>query len=308
MNVKRGVVLTTLSIFFHDITMKSLLLSSLLIVSSMVVHSTTDFNINCRNAFHDIICLRFADAHSKIDNEKQGNPSNSIPYLLDNYIDFLTVMIGEDQKDLEKMRDKRDFRLQHLVKGDRTSPWYLNSQAEIYLQGGFARIKFGEYLLAGIDINRAFRLLTENEKKFPGFIPDQIRLGLLHAFIGTVPDKYQWAVKALDFEGTISQGLGELRTAYSGCLNNKQYDFLLPETIFLLSFVSINLSGDKNVATGLSNEFNKPALLPLVSQSPLVCFAFANLKIKSGKNDEAIRILAACQQLPGSILFITWNT
>jgi tetratricopeptide (TPR) repeat protein len=264
---------------------------------------STDFSPNCRNAFHDILCLKFNDARARIDSEKAADPANSIPYLLDNYIDFLTVMIGEEQKDLERMREKRDFRLQRLVKGDKSSPWYLYSQADIFIQWGFARIKFGEYFSAGLDINRAFRLLEENNRKFPDFIPNKTHLGLLHALVGTVPDKYHWAVKVLDFEGTIPQGLSELRSAYSSCLNSSQFGFLLPENIFLLSFVYVNLSGEKNVATLLTSEFNKPAISHLADQSPLVLYSLVNLKIRSGKNDEAIRLLSSFNRPVGSYPF-----
>jgi tetratricopeptide (TPR) repeat protein len=283
--------------------MKRFFFLPFLMLWTNVVLSGTDFTLNCRNAFHEIICLHFNDARSRIDNEKAVNPSNTIPYLLDNYIDFLKVMIGEEHNDLEKMRDQQDFRLQHLAKGDPSSPWYLYSQADVFMQWGFAKAKFGEYISAGIDINRAFRLLEENDRKFHDFTPNKIRLGLLHALVGTVPDKYQWAIKALDFKGTIPQGLGELRSAYASCLNSKKYGFMLPESIFLLSFVSINLSGDKSVTNNLAAEFSRQELMHLINQSPLVLYSWVNLKIKSGKNDDAIKAMSAFQKHQGSYPF-----
>jgi tetratricopeptide (TPR) repeat protein len=283
--------------------MKSFLLLVLLVLSSMVALPSTDFTSNCRNAYHEIICLRFNEARVLIESEIKANPGNSIPPLLDNYIDFLTVMLGEQRSDLDRMSKLKDTRLQKLVKGDPSSPWYLFSQADIYLQYGFARIKFGEYVSAGMDINRAFRLYEENDRKFPSFIPGKVRLGLLHALVGTVPDKYQWAVNALNFNGTIPQGTAELKNAYAACLAGKQFDFLLPETIFLLSFVSSNLSGDKNAVNAVVKEFSKPEISLLLSQSPLVRYALVNLKIKSGKNDEAIELLSASWKSPGSYPF-----
>ncbi len=279
--------------------MKNLLLITLLITLSQLSLAATDFDGNCRSAYHDIICLRFDDARKKIDLEKAINPANTIPYLLDNYIDFITVMVGEEEKDLEQMRQNRDFRLQHLVNGDSKSPWYLYSQADIYLQWGFARIKFGEYVSAGLDINWAFRLLEDNEHKFPDFTPNKIRLGLLHALVGTVPDKYRWAISALEFQGTIPQGIRELNIAFTECQANKQFGFLLPEVTFILSFVTINLSGDKEATLRFATSFNTPALSLLVTQSPLICYTLANLKMKSANNDEAIILLSNCPRGSG---------
>ena len=107
-----------LSFFYWEGLMKNTIFFFLLIIPSQVVHATTDFNQNCRKAYHEIICLSFTDARKTIDLEKSVNPSNTIPFLLENYIEFLTVMLGEEEKDLEKMRQNKDARLQILAKGD----------------------------------------------------------------------------------------------------------------------------------------------------------------------------------------------
>ncbi len=271
--------------------MKYLILTFFLVIAANYTRATTDFNGNCRKAYHQIICLRFDEARRTIDTEKTARPSNTIPYLLDNYIDFLTVMIGEEDKDLERMRQNRDSRLQQLVKGDPSSPWFLYCQADLYLQFGFARVKFGEYVSAAMDINRAFRLLEQNNRKFPDFTPDKIRLGLLHALVGTVPDKYTWAISALDFKGTIPQGIRELSDAYTTCRKSSPYDFLLPEASFTLSLATMNLSGDRKAINRIIDEFKSPELATLLHQSPLVCYTLANLDLKSGRNDQAIDLL-----------------
>jgi tetratricopeptide (TPR) repeat protein len=267
---------------------------------TIAVAATTEFNRNCREAYSEILCLRFRDARKLIADEKTINPSNSLPYLLDNYTEFLTVMIGEEEKDLEIMRKNLDARLERLKKGDPASPWFLYSQAEVYFQWGFARLKFSEYLSAGIDINKAFRLFEENDRKFPFFIPNKIRLGLLHALVGAVPDKYNWAVTALDFKGTIPQGIQELNHAYTACLSNTSYDFLLPEVTFTLAMVYMNMSSNKDAVTKLASEFDKPPLSGYLKKSPLLCYTLANMKMRLGKNDEAISLLTASPRAAGS--------
>ncbi len=288
-------------LFFSD--MKNLIILVILACISFSVSAETGLNSACQSAYRDIICLRFTDAQQKIAFEKKLNPGNPLPYLLDNYIDFITAMISEEDKDYKHLRENRDIRLRYLAGSDRNSPWYLYSQAEIYLQLGFARVKFGEYINGSMDINRAYRLLEKNATRFPSFLPNQVRLGLLHALVGTVPDKYRWAVTALDFKGTIPQGIGELRQAFKVCSVNGNYNFLLPETAFLLSFVAVNLSGDKKDATRLTSEFTGPALRKWLVDSPLINYCYANLSIKTGNNDLAIATMASCNRGDGRYPF-----
>lgn len=279
------------------------LLITLLFLLPLFSRATTDFNSNCKKAYADIICLKFDNARKLIAIEKSENPSNTIPFLLENYITFLTVMISEEETDHKKLQDQKNSNLQHLAKGDRKSPWFLYSQAEIYLQSGMARIKFQEYLSGGLDINRAYRLLSDNQEKFPGFIPGKIRMGLLHSLVGTVPDQYKWAARALDFDGSIPQGINELKFAYNQCLLNQSYSAHIPEALFLLSFVSINLSGDRNAAIELISEFNKPTMEPWLNKSPLMVYCLANIYQKSGRNDASIKLLNSFHTSNGQFHF-----
>ena len=85
-----------------------------------------------------------------------------------------------------------------IKEGDRDSPFYLYTQADIHLQWAITRVKFEDYFQAVMEIKRAFNLLTKNQELFPDFMPNQKNLGLLHALIGTVPDQYRWGLKLRD--------------------------------------------------------------------------------------------------------------
>ncbi len=283
--------------------MKIIFLLILLGISA-ISSASTDFTPLCKSAYKEIISLRFTEAHRIILQEKKNNPSNTIPSLLENSIDFLTVMLSEEDKDLEILLNNREKRLQLLAKGDKKSPWFLYSQAEVYFQTGMARIKFQEYISGGMEINRAYRLLLENEKKHPGFLPAKARLGLLHCLVGTVPDKYKWAARALDFEGSIPQGISELNQAYKSSLANKDYDFLIPESLFLLSFATINMSGDRKATHSMLREFEKSINIEWTNRSPLMAFCLANLYLKTGQNDEAIKRITTLERKADQFPFL----
>ena len=241
-----------------------------------------------------MMCLRFAKATVRMQSEKKQNPDNQVPYIIDNYIDFLKVLIGEEEKDFIYLKNKKEPRLQKLAKEGKDSPWYLYSQSLIYLQSGVARIKFAEYVNAGLDINRAYRLLNENQRKFPDFVMNKAGLGILHSLIGTVPAKYKWAVNSLQFDGTIPEGNSEINEAYLQLVSDPQLSFLLPETVFLLTFVTLNLSADIPAALSLATKLNTSGLTSIINESPLLIYAFANIYSRAGENDKVIQLLTDC--------------
>ncbi len=55
------------------------------------------WNERCESAYQDILSLRFKKAEKLLMTEKSENPDNLyVPYL-ENYIDFLSVFISEDE-------------------------------------------------------------------------------------------------------------------------------------------------------------------------------------------------------------------
>ena len=281
---------------FHQ--MKQVIILLFLFFISISIQASFTFNYNCKQAYTDMMCLRFDGAGARMQSEKKINPDNQVPYIIENYIDFLKVIIGEEEKDFNFLKSKKEQRLRKLAAEGRDSPWYLYSQSLIYLQSGVARIKFGEYVSAGLDINRAYRLLIENQRKFPEFVMNKAGLGILHSLIGTVPVKYKWAVNSLQFEGTIPEGNSEITAAYRQLASDPQLSFLLPETVFLLTFVTLNLSADIPAAMNLVEKFNSSTLKSSINDSPLLIYCFANIYSRAGENDKVIQLITDCPRTP----------
>ena len=121
-----------------------------------------------------------------LEKEKKENPNNTLVYFIENYSDYLKIQIGEEKSDFEKLKKNKDSRLDFIESDKSSSPWYLYSQAEINLQWAASRLKFGEYFTAAFEINKAYRLIQENNKLYPNFIPNKKSLGLLYTLIGSV--------------------------------------------------------------------------------------------------------------------------
>ena len=68
----------------------------LLLLFSRFSFASFDMNENMQSSYSHIIALEFDEAKLKIAEEQLANPENGFIYLHKNYIDFLTIIIGED--------------------------------------------------------------------------------------------------------------------------------------------------------------------------------------------------------------------
>ena len=247
-----------------------------------------DFNPNCVNAYSAIISLKFKEGKRLIDQEKTINPENNIPYLLENYIYFLSVFIAEEEEDFDKYDDLKDQIIDRLKEGDQRSPYYRYCLAQVNLQWSVARAKFKEYTTATLEINKAYRLLEENNEEFPDFLPNLINLGMMHTLIGTVPDNYNWVKKLVGVEGTIDQGVNEILKVLNAAVTQKEYAHYKAECLFYLSFIQINLTTNRQKA--LDNikliESDSSGL-----RNPLAIYAISRIYSDNGLNDKAIELL-----------------
>ena len=247
-----------------------------------------DFNENCRNAYAAINSLKFVEGKKIIEQEKIVRPNNNIPYLLDNYIYFLTVFIGEEEKDFKLYDDLKDDIIDRLKEGDESSPYYRYSLAQVYLQWAVARTKFKEYVTATWEINKAYRHLEKNREEFPDFLPNLINLGLLHTMIGTIPDNYNWAKKIVGIEGTIDEGVNEILEVLNVSLVVDKYSHYKTECLFYLSFIQMNLMSSKEKTLKYLEIIEKDETN---LQNPLAIYALSRIYMSTGQNDKAIKIL-----------------
>ena len=189
--------------------MKKLTLLFLLLFSKFTFASF-DMNENMQSSYTHIIALEFDAAKNNIAIEKATNPDNGFIHLHQNYIDFLTVIIGEDFVFFKNVEKQKAERIAILKENDKDSPYYLYSQAELHLQWAFSRLKFEDYISAAFEFVKAYYLLEKNEELYPNFTLNRKGLGLLHSLLGVVPDKYHWILNLSGLQGNVDLGFSEL--------------------------------------------------------------------------------------------------
>lgn len=247
--------------------------------------------------------LKLVDADSKIERELSSNTTNGIPVLLKSYKDFIRLMVEGAAANNENLTFPRNHYLQLLAGNDRTSPWHLHSQGVIFLQSAVLHLRSGDRITAGLEINRAFKILKANQKNFPDFIPGNLAMGMLHCLIGNIPDEFQWITDAFNMEGSTGKGMAEMRTAFSAMINSSEYAFMAPEAAFVYVMFAANMPGMHSNNKQFLDAFNTSPLEQTLSVSPLLNMAVAHLLMKTGRNDEALKVMAGCNMTDSRIDF-----
>jgi len=266
---------------------KLLLFIFLFLLIQLQARANFNYDANCIDAYKAIMSLRLNEARQLIQKEKQQYPQNGITVLLDNYVDYFSLLASENKDDYERLKDNKSKRLSALENNDSNSPYYLFAQAEVYLQWSFLKARFGDYVSSGFDAKKANGLLKDNAEKYPDFLPNQKSLALVNVIFGSIPANFKSITRFLGMSGNVQTGLKqleELRTT----LPKTKYSFYNDEVIFFLCNINID---------ALHNYSAYPKLIGYLSgmesNSLLKSFLQGYVASKSAHNDDAITFLEA---------------
>ena len=239
-----------------------------------------DFNPRVQLAYFETQKLRLDKARALLAQERQENPDNGALIYVENYIDMYYLLISEDRAAYNKLSKKEDERLDALAALPDDSPYQRLLRAEVRLHWAFAKLKFGNEISGCWDIIKAYKLLEENQKKFPTFVPTLKSLGLLHVLIGSVPEQYTWVTRTLGLSGDIPGGLRELQKVQNA------------ETLFSQEAQLIDLLLHAYTLQLSEAQFRELKSMPARQPDNLLLHFFAtSVLMKEGRSEEALGIL-----------------
>lgn len=272
--------------FLKFIIRLSLLFAFVLTLPSGIFGQTYnfDFNERCAKAYSHIIAMRMEEAKSLLQQEKKVNPDNLIIHMIENYEDFLLLMMNGDANKYASQKKNFDKRISALEKGPSKSPWYNYTKANIYFQWATIQIRFGDYLAAGNNFRKSHILIKENRNKFPNFMYNNILYGVQEAIVGTVPDKYKWIANMLGLKGDVVEGVQKVVTFLN--TKNESTKFLREEVIFYYTYLKFSLLSDQEYVW----KYLKASKLDY-EHNMLYAFMYANLSLTGNKADQAMDIL-----------------
>ena len=228
------------------------------------------------SAYADLQTLKIQSAQQRMASE---SATGGVRVFLDNYTDMLLLVTSDDDQLFAAKNEQESARLDALKKLSDTSPWQRVLMAEVRLHWAFVKLKFGKEVSASWDVIRAYKLLSENQKRFPDFLPTYKSLGTLHIMVGSVPESYAWVAKLLGMQGTIRQGQQELQRAQRDPVFGLEAQLIdLMVRAYVLKF----------------SDADSQALARLVRQNPdnlLLHFFGATIEQKNGHGERALTYL-----------------
>lgn len=245
---------------------------------------------NSTAAYKAILDLRFPEARRMIQYERLKNPNNGISILLDNYIDYLYLLSSDNRSDYERFKDRRSDRIDAIKANDKNSPYYLFAQAEIYIQWGMLKAKFGDYTSAVLDLNRGKKLLIENDEKFDDFLPNQKSLGWVNLIFGAIPSNLKGIAGFFGIRGDIPAGLKQLEK-FKTQVQGSKYSYYNDELVFMLTLADIDVLHNKNNYGRLIASINE-----MSDKSLLKKYLQGYVAYKTGHNDNAINSFLSAPQ------------
>ncbi len=262
------------------------------------------YDETCRQACGAIFDLRFGEAADLLRRERASDPGNLIPVYLENYIDFLTLMIGEQRAEYEQWHDRRSARIKLLEKGPEGSPMHRFCLGQVYLQWAVIRLKFGDYTAAVLDLRRAYAAFEENDRLYPAFLVNRTGLGVLHVIISMIPEKYRWIGSVAGLRGTMEKGIAEIRQVADYTGPDPVTRLYRAEAGFFMAFLGTNLRSNKSEAVSALAALNEDPSPAGSCTSPLLLFAKVAVLMKNGRNNEALEALSARKPCAGAYPFL----
>lgn len=248
--------------------------------------ATFDYSAQYQKAMNEVLSLRLENGKAILNKAKATEPNNHLLMLAEDYIDFFTILINENKDEYEKLVKNKSVRISQIEKGDKKSPWYNYSKAEIYIHWATNRIRFGDYIKAATEIREAYKLLEENIKNHPDFLPNKKTMGMLETLVGTVPEGYQWVVNIVGMDGDINEGMGKIQSVINSKSTLDYVPQLKQEALFIYVYLQMFIVKKPQEAWDLVEKHTTDYKTNLLSS-----YLRANIALKSKKTNEAINVL-----------------
>jgi hypothetical protein len=236
------------------------------------------WNTNLKTAYQYSFALKMAESRQILAKE---NPKNGIKIYVENLTDVLQILMTDDIALKAKLEIREDERLNAISKLDDKSPYKKLLQAEIRFQWAIVKLNYGDEVAAAWNVIKTYRLLEENQKQFPAFLPTKKLFGLLHVLIGTTPDNYKWVTKAIGIKGDVAQGLKELEEV------TKNDDLFGTEAEIYTAYIQAYMLQNNEVSQALVAKLNKKN-----TDNQLINYLTAAVYLKTNEAEIAKKIIS----------------
>ncbi|MEL6123741.1 MAG: tetratricopeptide repeat protein, partial [Bacteroidota bacterium] len=200
------------------------------------------------------------------------------------YSYFLRSFIAETPEALAAFRRYHKEATQRLNSRVDTDPYTAILIADIHLLWAMARSKHGEYIRAGWDTNRAYKVLKVIHRDHPDLVLVDKSMSIVHSSVGALQGIQKSMVQLFTaLEGTVQEGLVEIDKLYTSRLESPSLIWDV-EVIVLRSLMALHIEGDPQLALEIIDQLD-----PSLRQTALIQFFRGSLLQKLGRASEATK-------------------
>ena len=232
----------------------------------------------------DIYNLRFDEAESKFKQMQKSNPDDLKGFFYESVLYFYKALPSRDEKYYEKYLDLSETVIE---KAENALDKNENDYDALYYKGlshsyrSLLMLSLNKNLLkAASNGNDGYRILTALIEKKPDYYDAYMGLGLYKIAIGFVPEKFQWLLSLIGFEGNIKEGMDLLKTSF------QKGTYTKVDSKVFLSIFSIKEKEDDD---GQSLTFSKELTEQYPASAVFKVF-YSVLLLQSGNPEEAISL------------------
>lgn len=246
------------------------------------------FSPNCVQAQQKTYELQLSDALNYLSKEAASDPENLAVEYLKNFNLTLKAFVTESDEDYKALKTHFSKAYEKLEGLEDSDPYKRFALAEMDFQLAMVKGKHEDYYSAALNTNSAYKHLKSNLEKHPEFILSKKTLGLMNAYLSTVPDSYNWAIKLLGMKGSLSKGLAMLKEVAYTADSSAGMALLSKEAHYLYSFTLYHISKDNAKGWSEMKKCTKD-----FSSNGLSNFFRALMASRLHKNDEVISTIRA---------------
>jgi hypothetical protein len=148
-------------------------------------HYTPD--IRCCDITTQILDLKTVTAKKNIHAQLQLNPENHYLYYLDQYADFVQLLVAPNEERYETLKTNYETYREIMDDKDTDSPYYLFILSTMQLQLSLTRMKFGETWSGARLAYKSYRNMQRNIDRYPDFYGNKKLRGLFNVMLKNLP-------------------------------------------------------------------------------------------------------------------------
>ncbi len=233
-------------------------------------------------------CFNFKldDARGYLSEDKVVNKGNAFRYLIENYIDAISLIVEDDPIFYKVALSRRLKRIEALQDCNKESVFYNYVLSDVHLQWAFIRIKFGDQVKAVNELRLAAKYNKLNKSKFPAFVLNDKNDAVIQAIASSIPPKFAWIGRQINIEGKIESATAKIEELLLFTRINRQFYFLHSELNLIKLFIEFNLSSNLLESSDLLKYLDDKEF-----DSNILKFYLSINLIKNGQNSTALNLL-----------------